>query len=147
MSVNACYTSTTQDLTSKNLHLGNHLAPRHWCERCSVLFESHWLHVLVISWKVAALVVGQVVLVPGFLRGEEQLVTLRQAPDVPLFEFTRSMPVSREGLAVYEGLVVCLMFHVTTVMHQRSAFPSSSTRTHPCDHDDKRQHCGAGLLG
>ena len=76
---------------------------------------------LVISWKVAALVVGQVVLVPGFLRCEEQAVTLRQAPDVPLFEFTRSMPVSREGLAVYEGLV-CLMFHVTTVMHQRSAF-------------------------
>ena len=71
----------------------------------------------VISWKVAALVVGQVVLVPGFLRCEEQVVTLRQAPDVPLFEFTRSMPVSREGLAVYEGLVVCLMFHVTTVMH------------------------------
>ena len=94
---------------------------------------------LVISWKVAALVVGQVVLVPGFLRCEEQVVTLRQAPDVPLFEFTRSMPVSREGLAVYEGLAVCLMFHVTTVMHQRSTFPSSSTRTHPCDHDDKRQ--------
>ena len=43
---------------------------------------------LVSSWKVAALVVGQVMLVPSFLRGKEQLVTLRQAPDVPLFEFT-----------------------------------------------------------
>ena len=58
--------------------------------------------------------VGQVVLVPGFVRGEEQLVTLRHSPDVPLFEFTRSVPVRREGLAVYEGLVVCLMLHVTS---------------------------------
>ena len=78
-------------------------------------------------------------LVPGFLRCKEQVVTLRQASGVPLSEFARNMPVNRERLAVYKGLVVCLMFHITTVMHQRSAFLSSSTRTHPCNHDDKRQ--------